>query len=1193
MASLSNIDSVYEVAMDARPSNYLVNHISWPLIDDNLNWYNLILTRSTTGYPQTPDDGVRIYTATSDAVILGVASVDSGGTIATTAGSVTMLFIGAASGKVVTSADVVQTNASLGRGAKVSIDGAGTPSIASIADIGSGYAVGDIIRIPSTTTGLGGRVATTELGIENAFHIYDTGAASAVTTNPGYGVSGTDLDAPKYYYSLFVTYFTDYTYVPNTTKFNSAIKWKKLGETESIAVKSKEVIESNGFISVKSTKDILLEHLPRFYTTLDNGSVNKDLSDFIGLLAFHVDAYLAQTSSVFNMSTLKTTDNVLLTSLLNQFGALYKNTSDISQARSLLANLVHSYEYSGSIEGISDYLEAYSGNSISTLSGKNILLDYNTSSFVESLGSWYPDPDYASYPGYFFNPPYHYTTGDGNSGWMELSDLSGTSCDTFANYLGATAYDQVGTLYNSTLAGCSSATSATTTVINGINITNTTATVTTTSSTANLIPGSKLLITSGTGVFATGTAVTSIVNDTTFTISKAPTTPLSGATVAVSNSIISRAMKVRSLTAGQPIKYYSGLRKAKIGPYYADTVITGGFRGTVFATATSSSTVNFYGYLANVVVGSTITAYGATATATSTVDSRVGYVVTAVAYDHGTNRTVVTFDRSATFTINYIVIFSDQKASRLIPLGPKVARVNDYITTNELDSSGNLLDLAIPAGTQVTSIASDGTLTLSKSLIGNIPTGSTFYFSANYLTRKPGSADSVPVTPNTPYAFGIHFNANGGSTKTTSVELTWFDSDGAVISTNTATSAAPTNASPVNQTYSTTAYKTLWYPTMVTANSPASAAYCQPSFSISSASATDFMFVDGAYLASPSKIHSIELSGNVVTVATVVPHNFKAGNKVAVYIEDGSVYNTSSADITAVGQDLRYSLYQFTYAVTNADLAVSYPTSGYAASVPMHDISISATNVVRLTKFEDARTTKYNVLANRVNLCPNPSFESDVTGWAGFTSATIARTTSDYRYTSACAAVSFSTSANSGVKYSATGTSMASIRVQAGQTYAFSAYLKILTGNTADYKVSISWFASSGGGALSTVESAVTSLSPSSTWNRLTLSEIGSNGANTGKNCTAPANATYAEVSIIKTTGSTGVITTLLDGVLFEKSQKVNEFFDGGFDGYSHESTRDSMWEGAPYLSPSHLYLNRLVTQGNIETRVTDVVYYG
>ena len=39
MPPLSMVDPTYKVAMDARPSNYEVTHISWERPASNLNWF--------------------------------------------------------------------------------------------------------------------------------------------------------------------------------------------------------------------------------------------------------------------------------------------------------------------------------------------------------------------------------------------------------------------------------------------------------------------------------------------------------------------------------------------------------------------------------------------------------------------------------------------------------------------------------------------------------------------------------------------------------------------------------------------------------------------------------------------------------------------------------------------------------------------------------------------------------------------------------------------------------------------------------------------------------------------------------------------------------------------------------------------------------------------------------------------------
>jgi len=1126
--------------------------------------------RNTSGYPQNPDDGVRIYSTTSDAVIIGVTDVGTGGS----ATGASVISIGGASGKTINDTTPISTGASLGKKATVFIDNLGVEISG-----GSGYAVGDILRVPSSNADIGGKISTTELGVANAFHIYDTGSSTALTTNPSYGVTGQSLKAPKYYYALFASYSTTALTLPSISTPNKATKWKKLGQASSFAVTTN---------SIKSTKDTLISLLPKFYFNAYGGNYNKDLDDFISLFAFHLDTYLAQSDATFNLTNLVKADDKVLNSFLKQLGATYTDTFSNQQARKLITNLVRAYSYSGSILGLQNYLEAYSGYKVSPTSSSNNLLDYNTSSFAESFGSWYPDPDFTN--DYYSNPPYHFTTGETvnqySSGLMELSDLSSTTIDTFSNYLAPVTYDKNGTVqYAYTLLGCISSTASTSVTVNNTTITNTTVTVTTTGSTSKLKPGSKLLVTytpsntSSTGALSVGTVVTSVIDDKTFIINKPPSTPLNGATLAASTNITSKALMVRPTVSNTNISYYAGLRKGYI-PY----AVSSKLKSTVNATITNTYVV-LNDRCANITIGSKITRYDG-----NYGDPLVGNVVTAVMYDSA-GRLNVYFKDSLTFTVNTAIEFSSTGRSLIPSVKPYVAKDGDYVAYDYSAPS------AIPDGTKIVKVhdmylegaasQSGYMLELSNPITNSISSTKLLYFSKNNISGKPGSADSIPVTPNTPYAFCAQFNANGGNTKATSVALTWFDSSGSVISTSTGTLSAPTNADPVSQTN----FKTTWYPTYVTAVSPSTAAYCQPSFTITGAdnlsgSTPVFYYVDGAYLAKPLQISRVKLTSNVATIYTVEPHNFKVGNTVAVYIPSNSIYNSSTKVITGVYQNINTGVYSFTYSQTSGtDLPFDYPANAYVASIPMIDVAlVGSSNVVRLTRFEDAKTTTFNIKANRVNLCPNPSFETDNTGWSVFpsgTSTTASRsTTNGAKFGSAAYSIAFSSGKDTGVQYSANGAVIPAIQVIPGNSYAASAYLKITSGNSATYRLELRWFNISDV-QLDTAVGSDTTVTSDIGWTRLNV---------TGS---APTGAVYATLILRKTMNATGVVNALLDGVLVEQSQTVNPYFDGSFDGYSWEENRDSMWESTTDLSASHLYLNRVNTQGTIETRLTDMIYYG
>lgn len=1272
MAFVPSSDPLFQVTMDARPSNYLVNHVSWSAPSDKINWSELRLVRNSSGHPQNINDGTLIYSSTSDAVILQVATIYGTNAVNqfTYTGGGTYTF-GSSDGDYITYTaiaqsatsgsgtgakfDVVRSKADLGAVISVTLNSAGegyaatntitipaasigystsntsatdiTVTVSSLSGIqagiktvtvvsnptrtsttfsqvlststmgtgknatftlvwdsssvmaaptlnssGSGYKVGDIIRIPGSLTG--GQADTTNLGISNRFHMFDdgtvrvnlapkvdatkwTGVNSAtllnvsgalysttaiqvthtatstagisstvlvnkdqkyvfsayvkntggvsrsmsvsvtwpdgttttsnvlqvgptdrwirlsspestaapasgaatiqVTTSPsastetadvtlvdgilfeasstlgsyftgtyrssnlGYGVKGTSLNSPRYYYSLFLKYTVGADTVP---------KWKKLGETASFAVKD------------SGTLDVIINHLPSFYTRTYNNTLNTDLSDFLSLFAFHIDTYIAANTSVFDLNNVDEVDENLMRLMLKQFGASLDNVSGVSQGRVLLANIIRNYKRTGTNLGIKNFVESYTGYGANIITGKNILPDYNTSSFVENVGNWYPD---AGSNGYATTAPY-------------LSQITyapavstGTSTiESYTDYYADTALDSAGAVSYAITQTSASSIGTTITIPD----------------TSKLFVGDRLKVTAGTGVLATGTLITSILSSTTFRVNTAPTTALSGATLIFSTNLISGMGKVLSATTSSDVSF-------TLGPKRAATV----------ATASAGATT--------------------------------------------------------------------------ITVKPNIAVVNDYVLNADY--------LVIPEGTQVTAVnAATGALTLSNALIGTLASATNLIFSPPPAAdRRASNVAWVPVEPLKPYAFGMYVNAAGGTTKTAETKITWYDINGNVLSTSatgTLTAAAQTTA-------------TSWYQVQTSGIAPFTAAYGEPNVTLKAVSTTAPYFIDSAFFAGPATVNFKVLAVNTpvstqstATLTTSDIHNFPVGGSVSVSglgapFDGTFIVGTST-------QDVNTGNYVFKYVInSSAYPAVSSSAIGYAAAVPL--------------KFEEARESKVEISANRVNLCPNPSFEVDTSGWvASTTSVTIARVAAGSPDNGTYVLqVSLAATAPANANAGYTGTTPA-VLVISGKTYTFSSYVKLASGANGAFDMYVSFYDQLGTLISSVDGTDSPSISTTSGWVRVSTTT------------TAPNSAYSAKIYIRRTTNVGAAIVYYVDGVLVENSDKLNYYFDGSFDGQSYETDRDSMWQGTAHYSPSHLYYNRVSNVGRIDTMISDVMFY-
>jgi phage tail-like protein len=179
-------------------------------------------------------------------------------------------------------------------------------------------------------------------------------------------VEGDNPGGKEVYYSLFV----QYTGILTSSTGNSS--WVKLGDI------------STKYIGSTGVHQYLIDHLPAWY--FNDGST--DLSDFLALLAFHLEVYKEEIDGVFNiMSPLKTPEE-LLPSLLRELGSEYNQVNNSLDARKLISNLILTYSTKGSSAGLSTAADSYTGVSSEIIRGTNLLPDVNTSSFEQGVGLW-------------------------------------------------------------------------------------------------------------------------------------------------------------------------------------------------------------------------------------------------------------------------------------------------------------------------------------------------------------------------------------------------------------------------------------------------------------------------------------------------------------------------------------------------------------------------------------------------------------------------------------------------------------------------------------------------------------------------------------------------------------------------------------------------------------------------------------
>lgn len=185
-----------------------------------------------------------------------------------------------------------------------------------------------------------------------------------------------------YYYSIFVYSLVQYSWVNAGNAF--ALSVKNFGNT-----------------------DKMYSYLPSVYkisqpyqATTDIWD-NPDLYSFLSNFGFELDYTQTMTSLLSNRYNPQTVNGALIPAFMNQFGLTYEPALGLQQNRKLFRDGVTLTKQKGSKEGLIAFIKNFTGwgvpvpvsgtpnpstNGITI--GHNLMLDYNDSSFEESIGHW-------------------------------------------------------------------------------------------------------------------------------------------------------------------------------------------------------------------------------------------------------------------------------------------------------------------------------------------------------------------------------------------------------------------------------------------------------------------------------------------------------------------------------------------------------------------------------------------------------------------------------------------------------------------------------------------------------------------------------------------------------------------------------------------------------------------------------------
>lgn len=209
------------------------------------------------------------------------------------------------------------------------------------------------------------------LTVDDGTVVYDEarGSSQGIYTDNGEIPNNIGLrPGISYHYSVFV-------FITQTET------WVKAGSAIGISVRD------------YGTFDSMWRALPNVYKTsslsaVTDDSDNPDLRNFLTIFAIAHDLYKTNAELVLKTYDTSIAYAPIIPAMLQQFGLAYESELGLQQARILLRNAVYINTQKGSLSGIKDFIKAFTGFDEETTLGKNLMLDYNDSSFEESIGRW-------------------------------------------------------------------------------------------------------------------------------------------------------------------------------------------------------------------------------------------------------------------------------------------------------------------------------------------------------------------------------------------------------------------------------------------------------------------------------------------------------------------------------------------------------------------------------------------------------------------------------------------------------------------------------------------------------------------------------------------------------------------------------------------------------------------------------------
>ena len=171
-----------------------------------------------------------------------------------------------------------------------------------------------------------------------------------------------------YFYSLFVLKVVDGF-------------WAKAGDA--VTISAKEYDAPSTFYT----------SLPQVYQTkshkvLTSASDNSDFDSFLSIFETYYDFMKTYSELVLKMYDATVIHYPALEYMLKQFGGKFEPELGVQQSRIFLRNIMLLNKNKGSLQGLKDFIKAFTGWDTIVTPTVNLMLSYDDSSFEESVGNW-------------------------------------------------------------------------------------------------------------------------------------------------------------------------------------------------------------------------------------------------------------------------------------------------------------------------------------------------------------------------------------------------------------------------------------------------------------------------------------------------------------------------------------------------------------------------------------------------------------------------------------------------------------------------------------------------------------------------------------------------------------------------------------------------------------------------------------